>query len=191
VSLRCCKRLQCFFDKGPSLFLTTDTVSCAPGIGCLIGVGSNIDAEEHIPTAVRQMHSSFEAVQVSTFYWTKPLLDLDQDRYANGVVRVVTQLPVFELKELLRRFESEAGRRRSREHFAPRTLDLDLLTYGDGILPEAGLPDDDLLERDFVLLPAAELAPDWVHPEVGISLAQLAAERFPSAPNIIALADLF
>ena len=64
-------------------------------------------------------------------------------------------------------------------------MDLDLLAYGDEALPEEGLPDGDLLERDFVLVPAAELWPAWRHPVAGRSLAELAAELFPVMTSAI------
>ncbi len=154
-------------------------------VRCLVGVGGNIDPLEHIPRAVRRMEEIFDRVLVSTFYWTRPLLGLEQDPYVNGVLCVRTSLSPRGLKRALRDLEDEAGRIRSAERYAPRRLDLDLLTYGDGSLPELGLPDDDLLERDFVLIPAAELCPDWVHPAAHRSLSRLAAEHVADPPNIL------
>ena len=97
-----------------------------------------------------------------------------------------TSLLPCQVKRVLRDLEDRAGRERQpgKSH-APRTLDLDLLTYGDGLVPELGLPDEELVDRDFVLLPAAELRPDWRHPLLGKTLADLARELFPGLPNII------
>lgn len=152
----------------------------------LIGLGSNLCPETHVPLALRELRTAFAAVRVSTIYWTKPLRGLAQPPYANGVIAASTPLLPCQVKRTLRALEDRAGRtRQPGDSHAPRTLDLDLLTYGDGLIPELSLPDDELVERDFVLLPAAELCPDWRHPVLGKTLAELARELFPTAPNIL------
>lgn len=169
--------------------LSSPSPPIAP-VPLLIGLGSNLDPERHVPFALRALREIFAEVRVSTIHWTKPLRGLDQPRYANGVVAARTDLSPAGTKQALRDIEHRAGRERQPAHaYASRTIDLDLLVYGDGPVPELGLPDEDLLERDFVLLPAAELWPAWPHPILGQSLAELAAERFPVAPNILGPVD--
>jgi len=161
-----------------------------PVVSILLGLGSNLAPERHVPFALRELRAVFADIRLSTVHWTKPLRGLDQPRYANGVVAARTALLPCQVKKALRGIEERAGRERQPGRAnASRTLDLDLLVYGDGVVPELGLPDEDLLERDFVLLPAAELWPGWRHPVLGRSLAELAAERFPAAPNILGPVD--
>lgn len=156
----------------------------------LVGLGSNLAPERHVPFALRELRRFFAEVRVSVVHWTKPLRGLDQPRYANGVVAARTGLLPCQVKQTLRGIEDRSGRERIPGiAYASRTLDLDLLVYGDGTVPEFGLPDADLLERDFVLLPAAELWPAWRHPVLGRTLAELAAERFPVPPHILGPVD--
>lgn len=164
----------------------THSPSHPAAVSVLLGLGSNLAPERHLPFALRELRARFAAVRVSTIHWTRPLRGLDQPRYANGVVAARTGLLPCQVKKALREIEDRAGRERQPGMaYASRTLDLDLLAYGDGVVPELGLPDGDLLERDFVLLPAAELWPDWRHPVLGRTLAELAAERFPVPPHIL------
>lgn len=168
--------------------MTTPAANSAPPRPAmvLIGLGSNLRPETHVPFALRQLRARFTAVRVSTIYWTRPLKGLNQPPYANGVVAATTSLLPCQVKRALRELEDQAGRERQPgQSYAPRTLDLDLLAYGDGPVPELGLPDEELVERDFVLLPAAELCPDWCHPLLGKTLVALARELFPVPPNIL------
>ena len=156
----------------------------------LVGVGSNLSPERHVPMALRELRAAFADARISTVHWTTPLRGLEQPRYANAVVAARTALSARAAKAVLRAIEDRAGRRREREHaYASRTLDLDLLVHGSVPDPELGLPDDDLLERDFVLIPASELLPDFVHPVLGRTLAQLAAERFPQPTHLLGPVD--
>lgn len=151
----------------------------------LIGLGSNLDPEQHLPRAVGWLAERFAAVRVSTFYRTRPLGDAAQPPFVNGVAAALTNTPVPEVKACLRELEARAGRQRTADKYAPRTLDLDLLLYG-ALLAEAWqLPAPELLTRDFVLLPAAELLPQWRHPVLGRPLADLAAQRFPQPVSML------
>gem|GEM_PF-209034 len=141
----------------------------------LIGIGSNIDPEQHVPFALQQLQRLLGNVRPSALYLTRPLRGRDQQPYVNGVVAANTRLNVVRLRRELGRIEHAAGRRRvAADAYAARTLDLDLLSYGALVDAELELPDPDLLERDFLLLPAAELCPDWVHPLARQTLAALA-----------------
>lgn len=160
-------------------------------VDILVGAGSNIDPETHVRTLLRRFAAQVPDVRRSTFYWTRPLHNRRQNPYLNGVLAAATDRSIPELLGLLAELERAAGRRRDpNDAYASRTLDLDLLVYGDQPEPRYGLPADDLLERDFVLLPAAELLPDWRHPLENRTLAELAVERFPEPTTILRPADL-
>jgi 2-amino-4-hydroxy-6-hydroxymethyldihydropteridine diphosphokinase len=96
-----------------------------------------------------------------------------QPDYVNGCVVVETRRSPQDLLRLLMTLEQQFGRQRT-EHWGPRTLDLDLLLYDDWVLdtPELILPHPRMLERAFVLVPLAELLPDWVHPATGLTIRQ-------------------
>lgn len=160
----------------------------------LIGLGSNLQPSKYIPEALRQLQRAFSDVTVSTLYRTRPLNERYQPAYINGVVAAVTELPLTDVRAALNRIEDACARERDpTDAYASRTLDLDLLAYDDEDDRSRDLPADDLLERDFCLIPAAELWPRWRHPRLHETLEQLAHTRFPCPPNIlhsVSLADL-
>jgi 2-amino-4-hydroxy-6-hydroxymethyldihydropteridine diphosphokinase len=111
----------------------------------------------------------------SRWYESEPVPPADQPWFVNGVAEVATALAPAELLDRLHRLEAAFGRVRRRAN-EPRVLDLDLLAYGGYVsLPgeEPILPHPRLAERAFVVLPLAELAPDWRHPESGLSARDL------------------
>lgn len=116
----------------------------------------------------------------------------DQPDYLNAVATGRTRLPPLELLALLGRLQAEAGRDPLGERNGPRTLDLDLLLYGDQVigLPELVVPHPRLAARRFVLAPLADLVPDLVIPGTGSTVAALLAaapparvERLPPKPS--------
>ena len=130
-----------------------------------VGLGSNLgDRESTIRAALAELDAAagVEVVAVSTLHDTDPVGFLDQPRFLNGVAALETERPARELLELLLAVEARFGRDRSSVPAqGPRTLDLDLLLYGDAELDEPGLrvPHPRLHERAFVLEPLAELDP--------------------------------
>jgi 2-amino-4-hydroxy-6-hydroxymethyldihydropteridine diphosphokinase len=152
----------------------------------LIGLGSNADPARHVPQAVRLLREAFGGARLSTLYHTRPLGNPHQPPYVNGVIAAVTPLSLAATRAALRAIEQQCGRSRDpgQDGAAP-TMDLDLLAFGAAVLADDHLPAPELLERDFCLVPAAEVLPDWVHPLLGKSLRTLAAERFPQRPNIL------
>ncbi|MFZ5790480.1 MAG: 2-amino-4-hydroxy-6-hydroxymethyldihydropteridine diphosphokinase [Pseudomonadota bacterium] len=122
-----------------------------------------------------------EILARSSWWESEPVPPSDQPWYVNGVVRVRTALEPGPLLALLHEIETEFGRIRLARNEA-RVLDLDLLAYGRRVVAGPGalvLPHPRLADRAFVLLPLAEVAPDWRHPVTGEGLRQLIAKLPP------------
>jgi 2-amino-4-hydroxy-6-hydroxymethyldihydropteridine diphosphokinase len=129
-----------------------------------VALGSNLgDREATIRAALAELDASpgVAVAAVSTLVETDPVGYLDQPRFVNAAVAVETELGPRELLDRLLAVERDLGRTREGPRFGPRTIDLDLLLYGDLAVDEPGLvvPHPRLLERLFVLEPLAELAP--------------------------------
>jgi len=134
-----------------------------PGVRAYVGLGSNLgDRESIIRSAVERLRTaaSVEVLAVSTLRESEPVGPVtDQPTFLNGAVALDTSLSARELLALLLAVEAEFGRTRNGPPGGPRTLDLDLLLYGDERIDEPGLqvPHPRLHERQFVLEPLAEL----------------------------------
>ena len=134
-----------------------------------VGLGSNLgDREGTLRRALELLREHVEVRAVSTLRETEPVGVVDQPRFVNAAARVETALSPRELLDVLLGVERELGRER-RERWGPRTIDLDLLLYGDETVGEPGLtvPHPRLYERRFVLEPLAELDPALVVPGRG------------------------
>ena len=136
-----------------------------------VGIGSNLgDRETHLRTAIDLLgaEEGIEVVAVSRLRETEPVGPVEQGPFLNGALQVTTDLPPRQLLERLLAVEQRLGRVRA-ERFGPRTIDLDLLVYGDEVVEEPGLtlPHPRLHERRFALEPLAELAPGLVIPGQG------------------------
>ena len=135
--------------------------------------GSNLgDRHAHIAFAVAQLSAVIDDLRVSSLHETDPVGVDPQPRFLNAVVAGCTTLSARALLERL--LEIERLRGRTRPHpGAARTLDLDLILYGDAVIDEPGLrvPHPRFRERRFVLEPLAEVAGEWVDPETGRSVA--------------------
>jgi 2-amino-4-hydroxy-6-hydroxymethyldihydropteridine diphosphokinase len=145
-----------------------------------IGLGSNLgDREAAIRAALERLAAGreIEIVAVSALHETDPVGYLDQPRFLNGAAALRTELAPRALLERLHEVERELGRDRSGPRFGPRTIDLDLLLYGDEQIQENGLeiPHPRLAERRFVLEPLAELDSDLEVPGRGSVQALLAS----------------
>jgi 2-amino-4-hydroxy-6-hydroxymethyldihydropteridine diphosphokinase len=152
---------------------------------CAIALGSNLssevgDSEKIVQAAIAQLSSltEIEIIRVSRWYRTKAITlpnSAPQPDYINGCAILRTSLPPLQLLQALFRTEQMFGRER-RERWGARTLDLDLLLYGDRLIdtPELVLPHPRMSDRAFVLLPLAEIAADWIHPICGLAISELA-----------------
>ena len=135
-----------------------------------VGLGANLgDAGSTLTQALQDLAAlpGTRLVAVSSRWRSRPVQAQGPD-YLNVVAELATRLAPRELLQALQRIEQAHGRERPYHH-APRTLDLDLLFYGDRVIDEPGLavPHPRLHERAFVLLPLAELAPGLEHPRLG------------------------
>ena len=135
-----------------------------------VGLGSNLgDRKETLSRALALLAAEpgVAVRAVSTFRETDPVGYLDQPRFLNAVAAVDTSLSARELLDRLLGVERSLGRRREGPRFGPRTVDLDLLLYGDATIEEPGLsvPHPRLAERRFVLEPLSELDPSLALPD--------------------------
>jgi 2-amino-4-hydroxy-6-hydroxymethyldihydropteridine diphosphokinase len=145
-----------------------------------VGLGSNLgDREAYVRAALGALavEPGIEVVGVSAFRDTDPVGIVDQPRFLNAAAALETALPPRTLLERLLAIERRLGRTRAGPAFGPRTIDLDLLVYGDERVDEPGLevPHPRLHERRFALEPLAELDPGLVVPGHGRVDALLAA----------------
>jgi len=137
-----------------------------------IGIGANLaNRDETIARALELLarRPGVEVLEVSTLRETDPVGYADQPRFLNGAAAVETELDPRTLLHELLAVERELGRTRAGPRFGPRTIDLDLLVYGDREVSEPGLtvPHPRLAERAFALEPLAELDPDLEIPGRG------------------------
>jgi 2-amino-4-hydroxy-6-hydroxymethyldihydropteridine diphosphokinase len=142
-----------------------------------IGVGSNIEPEENVRRALGLLAREVHVRAISTFYRTPAIGEPGGPPFLDGVVEVSTALPPRALKlEVLRRIEAQLGRRRGADRNAPRTIDLDLLLYGDRVDErDPVLPDPDIATRSFLALALFELAPGLVLPDSRRALRDVVA----------------
>jgi 2-amino-4-hydroxy-6-hydroxymethyldihydropteridine diphosphokinase len=136
-----------------------------------VGIGSNLgDREQNLARAIELLSAEdgIDVVAVSEIRETDPVGPVAQGPFLNGAVRIETDLGPRELLERLLAVEQRLGRVR-RERFGPRTIDLDLLLYGDEVVDEPGLtvPHPRLHERRFALEPLSDLAPGLEIPGKG------------------------
>jgi len=135
-----------------------------------VGLGTNLgDREALLRNAVTLLRERVDVRAVSSVRETEPWGLVDQPAFLNAAVEVETELTPRELLDLLLDVERRLGRTRDGPRYGPRTIDLDLLLYGEQVLDEPGLtvPHPRLHERRFALEPLAELAPDLVVPGRG------------------------
>lgn len=139
-----------------------------------ISIGSNIERDHYIGQALDALAEHFGELDISSVYESEAV-GFDGEPFLNLVVAIRSDKPVAELSRLFKQIEADNGRRRNAPKFSPRTLDLDILTYGDrcGVVDGIELPRAEILKNAFVLLPLAEIAPEMQHPANGQSYRQL------------------
>lgn len=146
----------------------------------LIALGANLpsrfgEPEQTLKRAVSAIQArGIRVVKQSSIWKTAPVPVSDQPWYRNAVIRVEANLSALVLLEVLHEIEADFGRVRSEKN-APRLLDLDLIAYNTDIIKEEGVfvPHSRMHNRAFVLKPLQEVAPQWVHPVLKRSVADL------------------
>lgn len=138
-------------------------------IDCYIGLGSNLaDPVYQLKNALQSLASlpSTRFIKVSNFYHSSPYGGVEQPDFINAVAHIQTAQSAHQLLSLLQHIENQQGRVRT-IHWGPRTLDLDLLLYGNEIIHTKDLtvPHPEIYKRNFVLYPLFSLIPDLVFPD--------------------------
>ena len=111
---------------------------------CIIGIGSNINAESNIQEMLEMLKMEVDVLKVSNFLKTEPIGIKDQPEYTNGAVKIETSHTKKELKKVLKNIEDQLGRDRSAPKFGPRTMDLDIVVWDGEIV------DEDYFTRGFL-----------------------------------------
>ncbi|ARJ51058.1 2-amino-4-hydroxy-6-hydroxymethyldihydropteridine diphosphokinase [Staphylococcus lutrae] len=146
-------------------------------IDAYLGLGSNIgDREAQLKQAVALLdaHDAIHVVSVSPVYETKPVGYTEQPDFLNLCVHIQTELPAHALLEVALKTEAELHRVR-KERWGPRTMDIDILLYGDAMIEDEDLivPHPRMTERAFVMIPLNDIATNVIEPHSGQTIQQL------------------
>jgi 2-amino-4-hydroxy-6-hydroxymethyldihydropteridine diphosphokinase len=139
-----------------------------------VAAGSNLRPRENLRRAIATLVVEFPGL-IASRAWLNAAVGFDGDDFINLVVRFPSEWPVAALLERLKAVERAGGREPGAPKWGPRTIDLDLLLYGNNVGEFSGarLPHPDLETRAWVLGPLAELAPDLAHPVSGVPIGEL------------------
>jgi len=145
--------------------------------GVLLSLGSNLEPRiERITKAIEELSGAFEQLTVSHMYETEPVGYTDQPAFINACVYGTTSLDASDLSHKCREIEKQIGRIK-REQWHEREIDIDIVLFGECVLdsPELQIPHPRFRERAFVLVPAAEIAPNALDPVTGTTMKALLA----------------
>ena len=143
-----------------------------------VSVGSNMDPAANTVRALRLLGREVRITNISTVYQTDAVGRPGAPPYYNCIVEIETEIPPVQLKlDVLRRIETELGRKRTGDKFADRTIDLDLILYDELVMnsEDLVLPDPDIALRPFLAYPLLELAPGLVIPGLARRVNGIAA----------------
>lgn len=154
-----------------------------------LGIGGNLGyRRQNMRAAAGHIGRSFQLIAASSLYETAPVGYQNQPRFLNAVLEIETELSPRELLGAILDIEADLGRRRSFAN-APRTIDIDVLLYGDYVLQDDDLaiPHPRMHKRAFVIAPLAEISPDMVHPRLGCAMRDLLAELGDVSRDVAAI----
>ena len=139
-----------------------------------VAAGSNVEPRRHMALAVAELAREFPGARFSSWYRNRAV-GFQGDDFINLVAGFDSELPVRAVLGRLHSIEARCGRPREAPRWAPRSMDLDVLLYGDLVCDEPGLklPRPDLLKRAYMLGPLAALAPEMPHPTAGLTIGEL------------------
>ena len=141
-----------------------------------LDIGSNIDRKRNIRSCMQQLRLEFPDIMFSSAY-ESVAAGFEGDSFINLSASLQTDKSYQEMSRYLKRLETDHARQRSGVKFSSRTLDVDILFYDDLVLqPEIDLPRAEVTQYSFVLFPLAEIAPDFIHPELKMTIASLAEQ---------------
>jgi 2-amino-4-hydroxy-6-hydroxymethyldihydropteridine diphosphokinase len=158
-----------------------------------LSLGSNIDPERNLRAAVTLLARYGQIRAVSTVLETPPLGYTRQANFLNAALLLETPLTAPALREeAIPAVESELGRVRSANKNGPRTIDIDIMLFNRDVLQmgHRHVPDPEVLERPYVTISLAEIAPDYEHPETGRTLQEIAAGLEPAELGIRIRSDV-
>lgn len=144
----------------------------------LLTLGSNIDPERHIVAALEALDELLGIEGASPIYEADPVGNPGMPRFLNAAVRITTDLSPGELKfEVIRPLERRLGRVRTADPNAPRTIDIDIAAVQGLVVDQDDLrlPDPEISTRAHLAVPLADVAPEFRHPDLGITLGEIAA----------------
>ena len=153
-----------------------------------LSIGSNIDADSNIRAALGALNLEFENIRSSTTYESQAV-GFDGDNFLNLVVLADTNKGLGDVTTFLKRLEDRLGRDRLLTRFSGRTMDIDILLYGNesGMFCGIELPRPEVTKNAYVLQPLSELLPDMVHPSTGMSYLKLWQEYDKSKQRLWAV----
>ncbi len=152
-----------------------------------LSLGSNIEPERNLAAAVDWLGRWGRVQAVSTVWESAPAGFADQPNFLNAAALLETGLSAQALRqEAITSIETALGRVRTTDKNAPRPIDIDIMLFNRDVLQvgRRHIPDPEVLERPFVAIPLAEIAPDYVHPEIGRTLRQIAGRFDPAAAGM-------
>ena len=154
-----------------------------------VAVGGNVEPLKYLDRALQLLERVFGALVISPAY-RNPAVGFEGDDFVNLVAGFRTSLPATEVRERLQSIETACDRPRDAPKWGPRTMDLDLLLYGDEIsdVPGLALPRPDLVRRAYMLRPMADVAPHLVHPTLHRTMREL-WEAFGSDHEMVELGE--
>ncbi len=170
--------------------MAREAAQAARPVTLLVAAGSNVDPERNLRTAIDLLAARYPGLRCSRA-WRNPAVGFAGEDFVNLALAFTTTDDVHEVIRHLQAAEAACGRERNAPKWAPRSMDLDILLYGDTVLEEPGLtlPRPDLVRRPYMLGPAAELEPGLRHPTDGRTLAELWA-AFDAAAHPMQEVDL-